>query len=351
MAKKDFSSIRGFQLMAAYHHKGTFNNVSYHDLSRATAFTEEGKTEWDFLTDEDWRQRKFEKSAKGMHDLLMQFRYFRRLSEWGYSIAALTSDGATMGFYVGLVKHWEGIGKPTTSTHSSGALFGKNAYILLDRLFVEVMKGQWGGSGDNAAKVLIGEMEDHGDHLLNPISDDEWKTVWTKMACGSGDFEDGDELTEGQLMNDKVVSKKKMSASKKQSIPAWVQKMMIHYYCTCDIESFTKETQYKDSKIHWDHIIPDSKFTAGADNAVFCNNIGNACALPDHENIKKSSKELTHTDCNSGSTKDMIEKYSELTLATDGINFDNAAKSKDLVLYRGKLLMDNFIRERKKIYS
>ena len=79
MPRKDFGSIRGFQLMAAYHHKGVFNKVSYHDLSREKAFTEAEKSGWDFLTEEHWRQRKFESSAKGMHDLLMQFDYFRRL--------------------------------------------------------------------------------------------------------------------------------------------------------------------------------------------------------------------------------------------------------------------------------
>jgi hypothetical protein len=132
----------------------------------------------------------------------------------------------------------------------------------------------------------------------------------------------------------------------KQTIPPWVQKILIHYYFTSDIPSFKPETEYGDCKINWDHIIPDSEFTGGSEEAVFCNNIGNACALPDHENIMKSNKILTHSDCNSGSTLKMIERYSELELATEASKYDDAKKAEALCLHRGKLLMDNFISKR-----
>jgi hypothetical protein len=152
-------------------------------------------------------------------------------------------------------------------------------------------------------------------------------------------------LTEGELLNGKLASKQKMKLTK-QTIPPWVQKILIHYYCTSDIPSFKPETEYGDCKINWDHIIPDSEFTGGSEEAVFCNNIGNACALPDHENIMKSNKILTHSDCNSGSTLKMIERYSELELATEASKYDDAKKAEALCLHRGKLLMDNFISKR-----
>ena len=57
MAKKDSEIIRGFQLMAAYHHNGTFNNISYHSLSKTTDFTDDKKADWDVLQESDWRVR------------------------------------------------------------------------------------------------------------------------------------------------------------------------------------------------------------------------------------------------------------------------------------------------------
>jgi hypothetical protein len=359
MAKKDSEIIRGFQLMAAYHHNGTFNNTSYHSLSKTTKYADENKKSWDVLKESDWEEREFEKSADGMYKVLMQFDYFLRLQEWGSSVNDLLSDGATIGFYVGLVRHWEKLGKPTVKTNAKGTTFGKNAYILLDRLIVEVMRGQWGGSGDSKAERLIREMNNQPDSMLKKVEDGTWKEVWTELVCGTGSFKDSNsccsktthdescrhKLTEGVLLSGKVASKQKMN-TKKQTIPSWVQKILIHYYCTSDIPSFMTEPEYSESKINWDHIIPDSKFTGGSEEAVFCNNIGNACALPNHENIVKSANFLTHPDCNSGSTKKMIERYSELKLDTEASKYDDAKKAQALCLHRGKLLMDNFISKR-----
>ena len=346
-SKKDSNLIRGFQLMAAYHHDGSFNNDSYHKLSRTTKFTKTAHANWDLLIKSDWRSRKFEKAAEEMYKLLMQFDYFIKLKEWGWSVRDLISDGATIGYYVGLIKHHEKLGSPTSNGTAFGKLFGKNAYILLDRLLVEGMKGMWGGSGDSAAQRLIQEMAKQ-DKLLKQISDSDWQDYWTKLVCGEGDFSTGSTLTGGQLANDQVVSKGKIVVGK-TSIPAWVKKMMMHYYCTSQIKSFKTDAVYSDCKEHWDHIFPDTKFTAGSSESIYCVNIANVCILPDKNNIRKSAKVLTHTDCQSGDTKVMIERYSELDVKRDGPKYDDEKKTEALVRYRGQLLMDNFVKNRVKL--
>ena len=52
---------------------------SYNKLSRSTNFTDDAHANWDILSLQDWKIRKFEAPAKKMYELLMQFDYFMAL--------------------------------------------------------------------------------------------------------------------------------------------------------------------------------------------------------------------------------------------------------------------------------
>ena len=181
--KLETNITRGFQLLSAYY-TGKVGKSGYQEIHKT-------------IQEDQWKSDQFFEKANDMHDLLFECDYFSILKKWllkankndeesyKQSLRSMLSEFATIGFYVGLVKHYEHLEGPKNIKGVKGKIFAKNAYLLFDELFYQVLNGYWGGAGDAKAEALIKKLEDTGSNEYNTnVSRDDWEKIWRGMLGG-----------------------------------------------------------------------------------------------------------------------------------------------------------------------
>lgn len=378
---------RGFQLLSAYH-TGRVGKSGYQEI-HAT------------IPEKDWKSDSFFEMANDMHALLFECDYFAVLKQWSLkankngdesyrnSLSSMLSEFSTIGFYVGLIKHFENLGEPTGPMTVKGKIFAKNAYSLFDELLFQVLNGNWGGAGDGKAESLIKKVADTGaNHYKTTVSRDDWKKIWMGMLGGevteqrdktgfieledakgkktgeyqfTGDiFDEKSELREGIHPNtEKKVAPWKVGKDgnfANQTFSKTTRIMMLHYYATTQCKA-PREDNSKYKNWQWDHIIPQADFkTKNESHHKFCNNIANCQALPSHTNQQKSDEKLGtalslgDSKINNSATQGWIKKYSGIEKA-DYADFSSAEQAENLVRVRGARMMEEFLDARDKFLA
>jgi hypothetical protein len=291
----------GFKILSGYYSNG-ITKIDLENLPQ--------------LANPPWGSLDFENLVNGAMSSLSSFDHFKLVKSWNTSIVALTSDAVAIDFLLRVTKDWELRDRP----RSGGSLnaFRKNAVVLLDRLFLEYVRGDWGSASDHTIREHMEEF------TSAPINLEPYpKPIWQGLI---------QEIVETGTILGRPYTK---NVDRRVTALLYYRNV-VRQFLGPDSPSIS---------IHVDHVIPQTLYEPETNEMLKRteNHIGNLALLPGPENLDKSGRRLREVE--SVVTRQKIERYEDIPEERFG-EFSEVAAAPVLIAFRGELLKHDLIDQR-----
>jgi len=298
----------GFKLMSGYY----LNGIAKDDFE-ALAKTE--TINWS-STELEQKINQVESFTAG-HSLLSFWR------SWGDPLVRMTSEAVAVNYLLCMLKYWELLGEPSSTTSGKFQNFQNKGAVLFDRMIYEYVTRLWSGSSDTrTANNLKNLTED--SPLFDPVPSEDWEDLLRSL------------VEEGQIEGQNQLNNKN---------PSLRVKLLLRYYYALT------ETRPTDvGKMSIDHIIPSKEFEGTPDQGLekYEHHIANLAEIPEKENVSKGTKSLDQIS--DPWLKSELEKFTGITSDEFG-KYSDITDIKDLIDYRGERLINEFLEGRRSFLS
>ncbi|ELZ90081.1 DUF262 domain-containing protein [Haloferax sulfurifontis] len=298
----------GFKLMSGYF----LNGISKEDFEALAKV--EGV---------NWSSTELEQQFNQIENYISGHPLVSFWKSWDNPMVRMTSEAVAINYLLCMLKYWELLEKPTSTTSSPFQKFQNKGAVLFDKMIYEYVTRLWSGSSDTRTANNLKNLSVDST-LYTPIKSEDWESLLTDL------IEEGQIEGQNQLNNQNPSSR---------------VKLLLRYYYV-----LTQKRPTDVGEMSIDHIIPSKEFESSPDEDIkrYEHHIANLAEIPGRENSTKGSKTLEQIS--DPWLKSEIERFTGIESDNFG-DYSDVTDIEDLIEDRGKVMIDQFLEGRRELLS